>query len=116
MPFERADSKRRVCRCSGFIELQINGAFGSDFTTSRHYLAVASLLPGMASRHFSRHCQFAPESVDMARMSSVKARPKVQGCTPLGPLEGPFLNPASEARTTRRPRLPDKRRFKAGSG
>ena len=81
----------------GFIDLQLNGAFGHDFTTNPETIwEVAAELPrwGVTS--------FLPTIITSPRSQIIKAqevmqngRPaNFQGAEPLGlHLEGPFLNP-----------------------
>lgn len=81
----------------GFIDLQLNGAFGFDFTSNPNTIwdaaaritryGVTSFLPTLISS--------PPEAVLAAQEALRPPPPNFRGATPLGlHLEGPFLNPA----------------------
>jgi len=80
----------------GFIDLQINGGFGYDFTAAPETIwAVAAELPCYGVTSFLPTVITSPlQTVDQAR--AVVARPPAGflGATPFGlHVEGPFLNP-----------------------
>src|SRR5438552_3710047 len=82
----------------GFIDLQINGGFGSDFTSDpRSVWEVAEKLPSYGVTSFlPTIITSPPETVAEAR-EVLHAGPPAgfKGAWPLGlHLEGPFLNPA----------------------
>lgn len=81
----------------GFIDLQINGAFGRDFTEDASGSAIQAV-----SRRLPEHgvTAFLPTWVTMPleryplRLASVNLAPAHNGAIPLGlHVEGPFLNP-----------------------
>ncbi|HYP40801.1 MAG TPA: N-acetylglucosamine-6-phosphate deacetylase [Chloroflexia bacterium] len=82
----------------GFIDLQINGAFGNDFTNEPDTIwQVAAVLPRHGVTSFLPTIISSPrERVDMAQAVICEGPvPGFRGATPLGlHLEGPFLNPA----------------------
>jgi N-acetylglucosamine-6-phosphate deacetylase len=84
----------------GFIDLQINGAFGHDFTDDPSSIwTVASALPRFGVTTFLPTIITSPlETVAAARRAVVDGRPSgFRGAEPLGlHLEGPFLNPAKK--------------------
>lgn len=95
----------------GLIELQINGAFGKDFTEEPDTLwDVARELPRYGVTAFLPTVITSPlETVDHA-IRVIRQRPTgFLGAEPLGlHLEGPFLNPARKgAHNARYIRLPD---------
>lgn len=97
----------------GFIDLQINGAFGSDFTNEPGTIwQAASQLPRYGVTSFLPTIVSSPrEKVDMAQdVICEGSPPQFRGATPLGlHLEGPFLNPAKRgAHNPAHLRLPDK--------
>jgi N-acetylglucosamine-6-phosphate deacetylase len=81
----------------GFIDLQINGAFGSDFTADPHAIwDVASLLPRYGVTSFLPTIISSPREVTTcAQKVLAQGLPAgFKGAIPLGlHLEGPFLNP-----------------------
>ncbi len=96
----------------GFIDLQINGAFGNDFTDEPGTIwEVASLLPRYGVTSFLPTIISSPrERVATAQDVICEGPPLgVRGATPLGlHLEGPFLNPAKRgAHNPTYLRLPD---------
>ncbi len=96
----------------GFIDLQINGAFGNDFTNEPGTIwEVASQLPRYGVTSFLPTIVSSPrEMVVMAQdVICEGAPPGFKGATPLGlHLEGPFLNPAKRgAHNPTHLRLPD---------
>jgi N-acetylglucosamine-6-phosphate deacetylase len=96
----------------GFIDLQINGAFGNDFTNEPGTIwEVGSLLPRYGVTSFLPTIISSPrEKVVTAQDVICKgAPPGFKGATPLGlHLEGPFLNPAKRgAHNPAHLRLPD---------
>lgn len=80
----------------GFIDLQLNGAFGDDFTADPETIwRVAAQLPRFGVTSFLPTLVTCPlERVDAA-LAVLKTRPPgFHGAEPLGlHLEGPFLNP-----------------------
>lgn len=82
----------------GFIDLQINGAFGFDFTTDPASVwHVAARLPRYGVTSFLPTIVSSPDDVvrSAQRVLLDGAPPGVVGATPLGlHLEGPFLDPA----------------------
>lgn len=81
----------------GFIELQINGGFGSDFTQDPESIwQVGNLLPRYGVTTFlPTVITSPPEIVEQAMQVITASRPAdYRGAEPLGlHLEGPFLNP-----------------------
>jgi N-acetylglucosamine-6-phosphate deacetylase len=81
----------------GFIDLQLNGAFGHDFTADPSTIwAVAERLPQYGVTAFLPTIITAPLSQVAAAQQVLAAGPPDgwQGALPLGlHLEGPFLNP-----------------------
>ncbi len=81
----------------GFIDLQLNGAFGHDFTTHPETIwQVAANLPRWGVTSFLPTVITSPRSqIDKAQQVMQNERPAdFQGAEPLGlHLEGPFLNP-----------------------
>lgn len=96
----------------GYIDLQLNGAFGYDFTDDPSSIwHVASLLPRYGVTSFLPTIITAPPETT-AHAQAVLAQgppPNFRGATPLGlHLEGPFLNPAKRgAHNPAHLRLPD---------
>lgn len=82
----------------GFIDLQLNGGFGSDFTTEPATIwRVAEQLPQYGVTSFLPTIISSPfDTIKCARDVLRTGAPKnFRGATPLGlHLEGPFLNPA----------------------
>jgi len=81
----------------GFIDLQINGTFGIDFTASPESIwQVAARLPQYGVTSFLPTIITSPlQTVDSAQKAVQSAPPDFVGAWPLGlHLEGPFLNPA----------------------
>jgi N-acetylglucosamine-6-phosphate deacetylase len=96
----------------GFIDLQVNGAFGSDFTaTPSSIWVVASNLPRYGVTAFLPTIITSPVETIAAAQEAVSNVPSSQfkGATPLGlHLEGPFLNEAKRgAHNPSYLRLPD---------
>lgn len=96
----------------GFIELQINGAFGDDFTDDPTSIwRVAEQLPRYGVTSFLPTIITSPlEKIVTARQVVTQGRPDgFQGATPLGlHVEGPFLNPHKKgAHNPKFLRLPD---------
>ncbi|HYO50664.1 MAG TPA: N-acetylglucosamine-6-phosphate deacetylase [Chloroflexia bacterium] len=96
----------------GFIDLQINGAFGGDFTDEPGTIwQVASLLPRYGITSFLPTIVSSPyETVAAAQAAICEGPPPgFRGAIPLGlHLEGPFLNPAKRgAHNPTHLRLPD---------
>ena len=96
----------------GFIDLQLNGAFGFDFTANPATIwDVATRLPRFGVTSFlPTIITSPPETVSAARALLQKGPPpEFCGATPLGlHLEGPFLNPAKRgAHNPAHLRLPD---------
>jgi N-acetylglucosamine-6-phosphate deacetylase len=86
----------------GFIDVQVNGAFGHDFTADPHTIwPVAAGLPRYGVTAFLPTIITAPlATTAAARQVLLKGRPAADappGATPLGlHVEGPFLNPAKK--------------------
>lgn len=81
---------------AGFIDMQINGGFGQDFTADPAAIwRVAAHLPTFGVTAFLPTIVTAPLATATAAMAVVKRRPAdFVGAQPLGlHLEGPFLNP-----------------------
>jgi N-acetylglucosamine-6-phosphate deacetylase len=81
----------------GFIDLQLNGGFGFDFTSDpRTIFQVAERLPEHGVTSFLPTLITSPlETVAEAQVALHRPPPDFRGATPLGlHLEGPFLNPA----------------------
>ncbi len=84
----------------GFIDLQLNGAFGHDFTASPNTIwPVAAGLPRFGVTAFlPTIITSPPEAVAEAQRILTGQKPEgYQGAEPLGlHLEGPFLNPTKK--------------------
>lgn len=84
----------------GFIDLQLNGAFGMDFTAEPESIwQVAAQLPQYGVTTFLPTIITAPlESIQQAQTVLAAGPPaEFSGALPLGlHLEGPFLNPAKK--------------------
>ncbi|MBI9044215.1 MAG: N-acetylglucosamine-6-phosphate deacetylase [Anaerolineaceae bacterium] len=84
----------------GFVDLQLNGGFGMDFTKNPESIwEVAQLLPRFGVTAFLPTIITSPLSTVAAAMDVIKkGSPKnFRGALPLGlHLEGPFLNPAKK--------------------
>lgn len=84
----------------GFIDLQINGAIGLDFTTEpRGIWPVAAHLPRYGVTSFLPTIISSPLTVIAAAQEALTSSPPTgfRGATPLGlHLEGPFLHPAKK--------------------
>lgn len=81
----------------GFIDLQLNGAFGYDFTTqSEHIWQVATRLPRYGVTSFLPTIVTSPPERIIAAQSVLArgCKPEAVGAKPLGlHIEGPFFNP-----------------------
>jgi N-acetylglucosamine-6-phosphate deacetylase len=96
----------------GFIELQINGAFGDDFTDDPTTIwRVAEKLPRYGVAAFlPTIITSPPEKIAVGQQVVTQARPAgFRGALPLGlHVEGPFLNPQKKgAHNPKFLRLPD---------
>jgi N-acetylglucosamine-6-phosphate deacetylase len=96
----------------GFIELQINGAFGDDFTDDPTTIwRVAEKLPRYGVTAFLPTIITSPlEKIAAGRQAVTEGRPDgFRGAFPLGlHVEGPFLNPQKKgAHNPKSLRLPD---------
>ena len=84
----------------GFIDLQLNGAFGDDFTmTPPAIWRVAAQIPRYGVTSFLPTIITSPlEKIAQAQEALATGRPAgFSGATPLGlHLEGPFLNPCKK--------------------
>ena len=98
----------------GFMDLQLNGGFGHDFTDNPETIwAVAAELPRFGVTSFLPTIITSPlETVAAAQAVMATGKPAdFQGTTPLGlHLEGPFLNPGKKGAHNpsfmKRPSLP----------
>jgi N-acetylglucosamine-6-phosphate deacetylase len=78
----------------GFIDLQINGAFGRQFTSAEDVRLVRGRLPEFGVTSFLPTLVSAPEEVLVEQIRAVGEATKGDGARVLGVhLEGPFLNP-----------------------
>lgn len=80
----------------GFIDLQLNGAYGYDFTRNGETVAdVAARLPATGTTGFLATIITSPMEIYPARLREIKeASQKAPGSHILGVhLEGPYLNP-----------------------
>lgn len=80
----------------GLIDLQLNGAFGDDFTANPHTIwSVAQQLPRYGVTAFLPTIITSPPTTVAAAQQVLRERPSdFRGTEPLGlHLEGPFLNP-----------------------
>ena len=108
----------------GFIDLQLNGAFGDDFTANPETIwRVAEGLPRYGVTAFLPTIITSPlEQVEAAMRVVAGGRPKAfRGALPLGVhAEGPFLNPkkkgAHNARHLRPPAAADTAGWSAEAG
>jgi len=96
----------------GFVDLQLNGAFGLDFTAAPETIwDVAARLPQYGVTAFLPTIVTSPPEIsEAAQAALLKGAPSgVVGATPLGlHVEGPFLNPAKRgAHNPNYLRLPD---------
>ncbi len=99
----------------GFIDLQLNGAFGDDFTTEPETMwRVAAGLPRYGVTAFLPTIITSPPAAVSAACRALLAGPPpdFRGAQPLGlHLEGPYLNPqrkgAHNSRYLREPALAD---------
>jgi N-acetylglucosamine-6-phosphate deacetylase len=83
----------------GFIDLQLNGAIGLDFTTEpRGIWPVAAHLPRYGVTSFLPTIITAPLATSATAIRQIQQPPAgFRGATPLGlHLEGPFLHPAKK--------------------
>lgn len=103
---------RGLLCCPGFIELQVNGGFGMDFTAHPETMwRVAEILPRTGITAFLPTIITSPfETIRHAQQVLAAGAPMGwHGAHPLGlHLEGPFLNPAKKgAHNPAYMRLPD---------
>ena len=111
---ERLDAGGRLI-APGFIDLQLNGAFGLDFTAAPETLwEVGRRLPRFGVTAFLPTIITSPLATVAAAQRVIQAGPPpgYAGAWPLGlHLEGPFLNPAKrgahDASLMRLPTLPE---------
>src|SRR5258706_15248713 len=93
---ERLDAGGRLI-APGFIDLQLNGAFGLDFTAAPETIwEVGRRLPRYGVTAFLPTIITAPLATVAAAQAVIQAGPPpgYLGAAPLGlHLEGPFLNP-----------------------
>jgi N-acetylglucosamine-6-phosphate deacetylase len=110
---ERLDAAGRLV-APGFIDLQLNGAFGLDFTAAPETIwEVGRRLPQYGVTAFLPTIVTSPLAAVAAAQAVIQAGPPpgYLGAMPLGlHLEGPFLNPAKrgahDASLMRVPSLP----------
>ncbi len=91
----RIDARGKIIT-AGFIDLQLNGAFGDDFTAHPETIwRVAEKLPRYGVTSFLPTIITAPPTQIDAARHVLQKRPRIfRGAEPLGlHLEGPFLNP-----------------------
>jgi N-acetylglucosamine-6-phosphate deacetylase len=95
----------------GFMDLQVNGAFGDDFTANPETIwQVAEQLPRLGVTAFLPTLVTCPPEQTHAARAVLRARPDpFHGAEPLGlHIEGPFLNPKKKgAHNPAYLRLPD---------
>lgn len=96
----------------GYLDIQLNGAFGDDFTQSPGTIwKAAERLPEYGVTSFLPTIITSPRAVSMEGMEVVAGGPPTgwTGAMPLGlHIEGPFLNPAKKgAHNPSHIRLPD---------
>jgi len=111
---ERLDAAGRLL-APGLIDLQLNGAFGLDFTAAPETIwAVGARLPQYGVTAFLPTIITSPLAMVAAAQKVLQAGPPpgYTGAAPLGlHLEGPFLNPAKrgahDATLMRQPALAD---------
>ncbi len=80
----------------GYIDLQLNGAFGHDFTADPTTIwPVSAALPQFGVTSYLPTVITSPlETIERARLQLHTRPPGFQGAEPLGlHIEGPFLNP-----------------------
>jgi N-acetylglucosamine-6-phosphate deacetylase len=111
-PGAQAIDASRLTLAPGFIDLQLNGAFGLDFTfTPETMWEVGAKLPRYGVTAFLPTVITSPLETIAAAQDIVMAGPPAgyRGATPLGlHVEGPFLNPAKRgAHNPNYLRLPD---------
>src|SRR5512139_2760606 len=91
---------RSMLLAPGFIDLQLNGAFGDDFTADPPAIwRVAAQIPRFGVTGFLPTIITSPlEKIALAQEALAIGRPAgFRGATPLGlHLEGPFLNPGKK--------------------
>lgn len=91
------DCEHRLYLSPGWVDLQINGAFGEDFTRNPESLwAVGGRLPQYGITAFQPTLVSPePETIEAAQDILLRGKPiEYQGAIPLGwHLEGPFINP-----------------------
>jgi N-acetylglucosamine-6-phosphate deacetylase len=91
---------RGLLCCPGFIELQVNGGFGMDFTAHPETMwRVAEILPATGITSFLPTIITSPfETIRHAQKVLAEGAPNGWGgARPLGlHVEGPFLNPAKK--------------------
>ncbi len=107
---ERLDARGHIL-APGFMDLQLNGAFGADFTAQPETIwQVAAQLPRYGVTAFlPTLVTCPPQPIELARRT-LHARPDhFVGAEPLGlHVEGPFLNPQKKgAHNPRYLRAPD---------
>lgn len=88
---------RMATELPGFVDIQLNGGFGHDFTTDPHSIwNVGSLLPRLGVTAFVPTLISAPAEVAIAAMKLLRAGPPDgwAGSLPIGiHLEGPMISP-----------------------
>lgn len=88
---------RMATELPGFVDIQLNGGFGYDFTTDPHSIwDVGSLLPRLGVTAFVPTLVSAPTEVAIAAMELLRAGPPDGwvGSLPIGiHLEGPMISP-----------------------
>lgn len=79
----------------GFVDVQVNGAGGTDLTATADLDDVARVLAVHGTTAFCPTVVSSPRSLVVARLAAYRPRTCVEGAAALGAhIEGPFLDPA----------------------